>query len=292
MSNPRPLGRFLPGLLLGFLGGAVAMIALPITAQSPPEAPQAPAPPKKEALAHRGLDASLWMQTAAEYRACCLQAYNLATLRLQKLSEEKPVRPRAVIMDLDETVLDNAGFQAMILRSGLAFSDDLWDAWEFKYPELVGLIPGAREFIGTARELGFTVVYISNRSENYRASTVKALKCLKIEPTKDEHLLLNKGNNDKTERRDQVRKDFEVVMLVGDNLRDFDEDFAFSKLDKKFGPDELIRARKAKVDAARDKWGREFIILPNSAYGEWQKPLNKAAQDYDRLVPTFDPKKK
>src|SRR3954466_13712198 len=87
-----------------------------------PAAPQAPVAIKLEDPPHRGLDASLYMQTAAEYRACCYQAYHLAALRLRNAAAaRKPGEKLAVVMDLDETVLDNAGFQAMQLRSLIAF---------------------------------------------------------------------------------------------------------------------------------------------------------------------------
>src|SRR5262245_45897134 len=120
----------------------LCLAALPLTAQ-------APAPFKPEVPALRGLDANLFMQTAAEYRACCYQAYNLATARLKEFHEASKGKGKklAVVLDLDETVLDNAGFQAMLLRSGLTFDLRLWEMWEQKGTDQLGLIPGAREFI-------------------------------------------------------------------------------------------------------------------------------------------------
>jgi 5'-nucleotidase (lipoprotein e(P4) family) len=281
----------LPGLALGFLAGAGAQALLRPTVAQPPEVlPTAPAPFKQETPPFRGLDANLYMQTAAEYRACCLQAYNVAEARLRALRAELAgKRPRAVIMDLDETVLDNAGFQAMQLRSGLAYDQRLWDLWEEKHADKVGLIPGAKDFIIAARKLGFTVVYITNRNDQFRKGTEKALDRLGIAPEKPEHLLLATTTSDKTERRAQVRKNFDVVMLVGDNLRDFDELFAFPKAAEgkpEPDPDALIRDRKGEVDKERSRWGCEFIILPNPAYGEWTKPLGRGEKDLDRLVPT------
>jgi 5'-nucleotidase (lipoprotein e(P4) family) len=281
----------LPGLALGILAGAGTQALLRQTVAQPPELlPAAPAPFKQEAPPFRGLDANLYMQTAAEYRACCLQVYNVAEARLRALSAEPAgKKPRAVIMDLDETVLDNAGFQAMQIRSGLAYDQRLWDLWEEKHADKVGLIPGAKDFIITARKFGFTVVYITNRNDKFRKGTEKALDRLGITPEKPEHLLLATTTSDKSERRAQTRNNFDVVMLVGDNLRDFDEVFAFPKPEKgkpEPDPDVLIRDRKGKVDKERSRWGCEYIILPNPAYGEWTKLLGRGDNDLDRLFPT------
>ena len=70
------------------------------------------------------------MQSAAEYRACCYQASNLALFRLKEAVAKKPEGKLAVVADLDETILDNAGFQAMQLRSNLAYDQRLWEIWE------------------------------------------------------------------------------------------------------------------------------------------------------------------
>src|SRR5262249_22500939 len=146
------------GLLFLALAGAFAAGDW-VAAQRPagPAAPAAPAPYKAENPANRGLDANLYVQTAAEYRACCYQAYNLATLRLRAALEQKPEGKLAIISDLDETVMDNAGFQAMLLRSGLAYDQRLSDVWEEKNPDEVALVPGAGEFLREAIKRDVTV---------------------------------------------------------------------------------------------------------------------------------------
>ena len=213
--------------LFGLLAGAGLTLSLPLTAQPPPVAIHAPPAFKADSPVYRGLDANLYMQTAAEYRACCYQAYNLATARLKvnlAASNQDPSKS-AVVMDLDETVIDNAGYQAMLLRSGLAHDDRLWDLWEEKYPQEVGLIPGAKDFIKAAEALKVTVVYISNRSETFRASTEKALARLEISPKDPKCLKLKTTTSDKTDRRKETETASAVLLYVGDNLRDFDERF-------------------------------------------------------------------
>lgn len=253
------------------------------------QAPMAPAPFKAEDPAYRNLDASLYMQTSAEYRACCYQAYNLATLRLREaVAENKGGAKLAVVMDLDETVLDNGGFQAMQIRSNLTYDQRIWDIWEKDGSDMVGLIPGAKDFILEAKKIGVTVIYITNRNEKFRESARKALKRLEIDVQDDSQLLLCSDNTDKTSRRQKVEKDYTVALFVGDNLRDFDDVFRSKKMEKKT-PEELeaaIKERKETVDKHRDLLGKKWIIIPNPAYGEWMKPLGLGKTDLDRLYPT------
>lgn len=249
------------------------------------QAPTAPPAYKPEEPAYRGLDANLYLQTSAEYRAACYQSYNLATLRLKEAVKVQAGK-LAVVLDLDETVFDNAGFQAMQLRSNLAYDQRLWDAWERDHADKVGLVPGAREFILEAGKLGVAVVFISNRNERFREQTKKALARLGL-PADDALLKLSTDTSDKTARRRAVEQAYTVVLCIGDNLRDFDEVFRCRKLDTKT-PEELdgaIRARKEAVDKQRAAWGEKWIILPNPAYGEWTRPLGQGKADLDRLVP-------
>jgi acid phosphatase len=286
--------------LVGLLAGFGIATSLPLTAQQPPPAgvaaPAAPAPFTAENPPLRGLDANLYMQTAAEYRACCLQAYNLATDRLkQSVAAPKDGKPLAVVMDLDETVFDNAGYQAMLVRSGLNYDQRLWDMWEEKYADAVGLIPGAKNFIMAANDAQVTVVYISNRSEKFRPATTSALTRLGIAPKDPKCLKLKTTTSDKTSRRKEAEDIFNVVLYVGDQLRDFDEQFLCSVDNnnpntRTTDPKKLeaaIAERKDKVDKTRDNFGAKWIILPNSAYGEWTKPLGLGKKDMDRLVPTI-----
>lgn len=255
-------------------------------------APRAPEPFKQEAPANRGLDANLYIQTSAEYRACCLQAFNLASLRLQEKAAGRPEgRPSAVVMDLDETVFDNGGFQAMQLRSNLAFDDRLWAIWERDHADEVGLVPGALAFIQECRKLEVAVVYISNRNEKYRDQAKAALQRLGIPLEKEDRLKLasDATGSNKTSRRAEAEKQYHVLFHVGDNLRDFDERFRCAKF-VCGTPAELeaaIQGRKEQVDKDLAIWGKTWIILPNPAYGEWTKPLGRGPADLDRLAPTI-----
>lgn len=224
----------------------------------------------------RELNADVWVQTSAEYTACCLQTYQLAaaTLRAKLSNPARPKdKPPAVAMDLDETVLDNSPFQTFLFRNRLGWSEDLWKAWEADCAADVRLVPGAFDFIREAERLGVTVVYISNRKDVEGA--VKAVEHVKLDTKdiRDRLLLLTTKSSDKTARRDQVRERYQLLMLFGDNLCDFSEEFRAAKVDPAdvAGLKAAIAARREKVEKERAKWGEEWVILPNPVYGEWPK---------------------
>src|SRR5262249_41623962 len=146
--------------------------------------------------------------------------------------------------------------------------------WEEGYPDDVLLVPGARDFILGAGKAGAAVVYISNRVEKYRPSTVRALIHLGLEEgDPGGRLLLATMTGDKTARREEARRRCRVVMLFGDNLRDFSEEFRAASVapGDVAGLKKAIADRKEKVDRHRGEWGEEWVILPNPVYGEWQK---------------------
>jgi acid phosphatase len=248
------------GLLLGFSAGQnnVASTSSPLNPQQ------------------RALDANLWIQTSAEYRACCLTIFHCAFERLEmKKAVTMPGKlPFAVIMDLDETVFDNSPFQTFLSRNSLAYSDALWDEWEKDHANEVRTVPGALDFIRKAEAIGVSVVYISNRSEKYRSATLDAIKHLGMNRKDIEgRMWLATNSSDKTARRREVRERYNVLMLIGDNLRDLSEEFRANKVD----PNDIVGLKKGiaerfeRVDRNREKWGDEWIMLPNPVYGEWTK---------------------
>jgi 5'-nucleotidase (lipoprotein e(P4) family) len=250
---------------------------------------------KAEVPSFRGLDANLYMQTSAEYRAACYQAYHVATWKLRESVkahsanvQDPKTHQLAVVMDLDETVVDNAGFQTWMLRTGRAYDQAWFDRWEQDGGEYLQLLPGAKEFIHTAQSLGVTVVHISNRNEMFRDATKKSLVRLGIPISAESELKLSTDTSNKTTRRLEVEKidGLEVVLHVGDNLRDFDERFRCPDLNSDATTDQIrtaIAHRKEQVDLTRDNWGSKWIVIPNPAYGEWMKPLGRGENDLHQL---------
>lgn len=245
---------------------------------------------RSEAPENRGLDANLYMQTSAEYRAVCLQTFQWAMLRLKQAIAAAPQdgkRP-VVVMDLDETVIDNGGFQSWLLRSGLAYEQAFFDRWETFGGDQVELIPGAKQFILEAERLGVGVVHISNRNDRFREATKKTLQRLGIPVQSDRDLKLSTVTSDKTARRQEVESqdNGRILLLVGDNLRDFDDVFRFPAIAADAPAPEIaaaIDARKRLVDSAAANWGSKWIVLPNPAYGEWAKPLGRGDRDFAQL---------
>lgn len=283
---PRPLGSVVIGLA-GFAAGLYVATARPTAAE-----PLAPRVVHPEDPPHRSLDANLWVQTSAEYRACCHQAYNLARRRLiEKLADPPPggwARPPAVVLDLDETVLDNGAYQTRLARNLLAFDDATWADWEATGYNQVRLVPGAKDFIAEAKRRDVAVVYITNRNDRKasRDGTRNALELLDVDVPGDDLLGLADKATDKTARRARVAARYTVLLWVGDNLRDLHEgDF---KVAVEPGADATVRRtiadrRAQAVDRCRDLFGREWIVLPNPLYGEWAKLGGRGEKDRELL---------
>lgn len=221
--------------------------------------------------------AVLYMQKAAEYRALAYQAFNIARLRLDQDLEKKSLkrlpkaerkRPRAIVVDIDETVLDNSPSQASAIRNGRAFNTKDWYAWgEMRKAKA---IPGAVDFLNYAVSKGVKVFYVSNRDEVQKAATIDNLVKVGFRDVVADNVMLRATESSKDARRAAVAAKYRIVMLVGDNLDDFSGMFERKSVADRF----------AATDAARDDWGRKFIVLPNAMYGTWEN----AIYEYQRLT--------
>ncbi|MCG6931340.1 MAG: 5'-nucleotidase, lipoprotein e(P4) family [Desulfofustis sp.] len=203
--------------------------------------------------------ATLWMQAAAEFRALSYQAFNIATVNLDAfLGAYTGSKPVAVIVDADETVLDNSAYEAFLIGQDFGYSSATWDPW--MAAAQAKAMPGAREFLDFAAAQGVEVFYVSNRKMVGYEGTKKNLESLGFPFVDDKHLLLRTDSSDKQGRRDRVAADYEVALLLGDNLNDFSSDFAKKTVQQRF----------AETDKLRGKWGTRFIVLPNPVYGDWE----------------------
>lgn len=211
----------------------------------------------------------LWYQRSAEMRACYYQTFNMARLLLDShLQNADQHRPKAVIVDIDETILDNSPYQAWLALSGSVFGLDSWKRWTSL--SRADPLPGAVEFLTYARSKGVTVFYITNRGTDERDSTLKNLQKHDFPFAVPSHLLLRTGaDTDKTARRNLVEKEYEVLLLIGDSLTDFDA--VFADRGQNFGFEA--------VDDHRHLFGDRFLILPNPMYGTWESSLHNAAVD-------------
>jgi len=201
-----------------------------------------------------------WQQQSAEVAALQRQSYALAKIRLDEaLAEKKPEDRLAVVTDLDETVIDNSD---LLVRDMQACHDyttwDTWKDWERNgHPRL---IPGAKDFLDYADEKGIAIFYISDRYDENKAQTVASLEKLELPQVSNDSVLLL--GPPKQERRAGVSADYKIVMQLGDTLHDFSEEFVSSvPLDKQH---EL-------VEQQADRFGQDWIVLPNATYGTWRK---------------------
>lgn len=201
---------------------------------------------------------TLWYQRSAEMRALSYQAFNMARMVFDMDLEKGPSsKPRAVVVDIDETVLDNSPYEAGLVGMDYGYPKG-WDEWI--YAAQAKALPGAVEFLRYVREKGGDVYYLSNRKAKFHDATLKNLKRLGFPQADDEHLLLRTKTSDKAPRRNMVTKDHNIVILMGDNLNDFDNIF------RKKGMD----VRMAAVDLMKEHFGSKFIVLPNPMYGDWE----------------------
>lgn len=222
------------------------------------------------------IGAILYMQKAAEFRALSYQAFNLARWQLDADLEKKNVkklpkaerkRPRAVVVDIDETVLDNSPAQASDAKRRVPFNLEGWYSWGDM--RKAKALPGSVEFLNYATSKGVKVFYVSNRDEVQKQATIDNLKSVGFADVTKENVMLRDKVSTKEPRRDSIAGRYRIVLLVGDNLDDFSDAFERKSVNDRF----------AETDKVRGLWGQKFIVIPNAMYGAWES----AIYNYERL---------
>lgn len=212
----------------------------------------------------------LFMQKAAEYRALCYQAFNLGRWQLdadfdkknvKNLPKEQRKMTRAVVVDVDETVLDNSPHQAELIKNRMPFTGAVWTAWVNK--RQAKAIPGAVEFLKYANAKGVRVFYVTNRIEAEKQGTIDNLKAAGFPDVSDETVMVKANESTKEPRRQTILKNHRIVMLFGDNLNDFSNLFENKSIAERF----------SETDKVKDLWGKRFIVLPNVMYGNWEDAI-------------------
>jgi len=207
--------------------------------------------------------ATLWFQTSGEARALMHQTYRLAKSIVDAdltKKRKKGALPPAVVVDVDETVLDNSPFEGRVVASGDAYPAG-WDEWVQKAKAKP--IAGSLEFLNYAHSKGYRVFYLTNRKEGQRQATVRNLKEAGFPDVTDETMVLRTAEVSKEARRQKIRERYRIALLIGDNLADLDKAF-----DQKSASD-----RVAAVEETRDRFGTEYLMLPNPMYGDWEGAL-------------------
>ena len=179
-------------------------------------------------------------------------------------------KPNAVIVDIDETILDNSPYQIHIGHQKTTYDQDSWKNWTDK--SSAKAMPGAIEFMKFAEQQKCEVFYITNRDVREQASTLRNLDSLGFPNVDADHLLLLDGASDKTERRAKVSATHRVALLIGDQLRDYDERFK----------DRTTNYGKDLVQAMNDSLRRYFILLPNPMYGTFRDAVQGKGTDDEK----------
>lgn len=208
------------------------------------------------------LFSALFHQQAAEYKALCFQAYNIARLRLdQSLAGDQPIRPRAIVTDIDETVLDNTPYSAGRALRGHDYEPQSWLGWTAKGE--ADTLAGAHSFFSYAASRGVEIFYVTNREEKERSGTLANLKRYGFPYSDDSHLIMKTTVSGKESRRAKIAETHDIIMLIGDNLSDFSPIFDKNSTEE----------RTQNVKDAADRFGASYIVLPNANYGDWESAL-------------------
>ncbi|KLJ00551.1 HAD family acid phosphatase [Luteimonas sp. FCS-9] len=251
-------------------------------ADAPAAAPQPGATTASDATAPAdNLNAVLWVQRSEEYRANSLSLFRAAADHLdaalaepnwdalvpaeRELAGDARALPPAVIMDIDETVLDNSPYQARLVHNGLEYDEVTWAQWVAE--KKAKPVPGVLEFARAAEAKGVTILYLSNRAQHLQEATLANLRAEGL-PVKDDSVFLGLGTfvegceqngSEKTCRRRLAGRQYRVLMQFGDQLGDFVEVLANTG-----------EARTQLLDEYGDWFGERWWMLANPTYGGWE----------------------
>ncbi|MFO7865054.1 MAG: 5'-nucleotidase, lipoprotein e(P4) family [Salinivirgaceae bacterium] len=229
---------------------------------------QAPQKAEKQKSSDYLLLSTVWYQVSAERVALYHQAYNIAKMRIDQIGQTDYERQPAVVLDIDETVLDNSPYQAWCVQTGNKFSPETWNKWVQQADATP--LTGALEFTKYAKENGVEVIYLSNRHVSQLEATLQNLSDLNFPNASAEYVFLKDSTSNKKYRREKVNEKYEIALLVGDNLGDFDHLYDYR----------ANRNAHKVVEEQKDLFGDKFIMLPNPMYGKWERPIQKQDGNY------------
>ena len=218
----------------------------------------------------------LYAQTATEHKITNIQTFFQASNNLENALKDKnwtaaleqgdsyQEKPPAIILDVDETVLDNSIFQARSILNGTSYPTG-WIDWGME--ENAPPVPGVKDFLQKAKKMGIKIFYVTNRVYELEEATLNNLlkEGLPIDSLDD---LLMKGENnwgsDKTSRRELIAKDYRILMMFGDQISDFTP-LKESSVE--------IELRHNLVEKYAGFWGSKWYMLANPMYGKWEGAL-------------------
>ena len=213
----------------------------------------------------------LWMRTSAEYRALAYQGYNVA-MNAVKMAVTDPShqrKPLAIVLDADETVVDNTKLMGESIVNGNGRFDAPW--WrQAVHQGKSQAMPGAVEFLNEVHKQGVEIFYVSNRYAPVNLDvTIQNFKELGFPSVDKDHVLLFEKDSDKQPRFDMIAKKYYVVVYMGDNAGDF-------PIGTK---GKTLAERNSIIDGYKEDFGTTFVVFPNPAYGSWVSALAKGYQN-------------
>lgn len=272
-------------LLALLLASCKSSTPTPVTADASPPAGAPTAAAKAAAVAaDDNLNAVLWVQRSAEYQALTGTVYRAAADKLDAALKQKnwdalvPVErdnagrtdalQPAVIMDVDETVLDNSPYQARLVREGKEFDEVSWDRWVSE--KKAKAVPGVVEFAKAAGARGVTILYLSNRAVHLKDATIANLKAVGMPVASDDAFLglgtfvkgCEQNGSEKDCRRRLAGRQYRVLMQFGDQFGDFVQVISNTS-----------DGRAKLMGEYRDWFGERWWMLPNPTYGSWEPAL-------------------
>jgi len=168
-----------------------------------------------------------------------------------------------VVLDLDETAIDNSGYEAGLVVNGANFNSKTWDAWT--QAAQAQAIPGVVEFTKYADAKGVKVFYVSNRNADQKEATKRNLQALGFPMGGDVDALLLQherpewASRAKGARLAYIADRYRVLLLFGDNIGDFTDRYDGSVAER----DKIFEALKA-------HFGHDWMMLAirSTALGE------------------------
>jgi 5'-nucleotidase (lipoprotein e(P4) family) len=277
--------------------GCLATLAIVVVLQGCRTTAVAPAASVGERAQHDLTNAVVWFQTAAEADAIRRQTWLAARDALVKALSDPDWTaadeqtgdfrslPPAVIVDVDETVLDNSPLEARFIRQRLSFTPETWRGWVEERKATP--VAGALEFAQFASERGVTIFYVTNRKADEEPATRDNLLQVGFPVSEELDVVLTVGEDgaasSKESRRARVASTHRILLLVGDDLGDFTS------------REGTVDERMQRVRENGRRWGTSWFVLPNPMYGSWERALaagpsgeSPEARKYDALDEALD----
>ncbi|MGI9517435.1 MAG: 5'-nucleotidase, lipoprotein e(P4) family [Pirellulaceae bacterium] len=266
--------------MIRFLNLLIVSISLFLQCPTALEAQQS-----NEAAVHEDLDAVTWMQTSAEYAAITRQTFRQAQFNLgiaivdpgwtasteqatmfADSPEDLAGLPPAIVVDVDETVLDNSAFQVGLIEADKEFSTEEW--LTFCRRQESPAIPGAVPFLNSCRAAGVAVLFVTNRDHVVEDATRQNLIDVGLLLADDPDTLFTKNEQEdwtsnKQSRREFLAGQYRILLLLGDDLNDFVDPGYYGDSNQ----------RRLVGNEFSDMWGQRWMMMPNPTYGGWERSL-------------------